>query len=341
MRNPKISEFTNVKKSTKSMSNLTPALRKSELATKIYPERIEKIDLSNNRDRDDYAKLVPRDYRKLHLLHSSVNRRLPVSVIKKTKPAFLCNVEKPVQTSFSPGSATILEPINVISSDYDDSGLDDLPSPSTILGARREIIEPLSIQAKPRDSAHLAPQDETPANEPGSGELDERASLYGRAIDILDVETQDYRMDEETSGEKQPCLPLGATHFLNQGSDIKDSDPLFCGTDSPEKLSTSDFMELEAYLLAETQRVGKRKRALSSTPEVSGLDVSNSTQKRRTSTPKSEQSCQIPDTEAELSQVHLNIKPPVIQGSGRPQPAWVDDFDPGFFAEYADFVEFA
>ena len=336
MRNPKISEITNVKKSTKSMSNLTPALRKSEMATKIYPERIEKIDLSNDRDRDDYAKLVPRDYRKLQLLHSSVNRGPPVSVIKKTKPA-LCNVEKPVQTSFSPGSATILEPINVISSDYDDSGMDDLPSPSTILGARREIMEPLSIQAKPRDSAYLAPQDETPANEPGSGELGERASFHGRAIDILDVEL----MDEETSAEKQPCLPLGATLFPNQGPDIKDSDPLFCGTDSPEKLSTSDFMELEAYLLAETQRVGKRKRALSSTPEVSGLEGSHSTQKRRTSTPKSEQRCQIPDTAAELSQVHFNIKPPVIRGLGRPQSAWVDDFDPGFIAEYADFVEFA
>ncbi|KFY43687.1 hypothetical protein V494_01845 [Pseudogymnoascus sp. VKM F-4513 (FW-928)] len=86
-------------------------------------EDVEIIDLSENRSPVRYEAVAPRDYRKLHALHSNVSNSEPVQTLRKSKPlAQYGNGTNPYDK--------FLEKSNPkVDKDGDDLSGDDLPSP--------------------------------------------------------------------------------------------------------------------------------------------------------------------------------------------------------------------
>ncbi|KAI9751371.1 MAG: Sec63 [Candelina submexicana] len=105
------------------------------------PTKIEVVDLANTGERSDYAKTGPRDYRKLDRLHSSVQKAAPLTTLPQ-KPKFSYLKDSQLELSFlgknTEKSTSNLDPI---SSDYNDSWMDDMPSPSTLVGDHSVVKE--------------------------------------------------------------------------------------------------------------------------------------------------------------------------------------------------------
>ncbi len=95
---------------------------------------IETVDLANVRDRGDYAKVGPREYRKLDRLHSSVQKAAPLNALPQ-KPKFSYLKDSQPELSFlKKSNSTSTKHQDPISSDYGSDWLEDMPSPSTLVG---------------------------------------------------------------------------------------------------------------------------------------------------------------------------------------------------------------
>ncbi|KAI9699998.1 MAG: Sec63 [Candelina mexicana] len=108
---------------------------------KECPTKIEVVDLANTGERDGYAKTGPRDYRKLDRLHSSVQKAAPLSTLPQ-KPKFSYLKDSQPELSFlEKNTERSISKLNPISSDYNDSWMDDMPSPSTLVGDHSVVKE--------------------------------------------------------------------------------------------------------------------------------------------------------------------------------------------------------
>lgn len=319
-----------VKKPTpKLKEESTPRLQTKKPANSEKSGNIKMVDLSKDRDLDEYARNGPRDYRKLHRLHDSVNKGSAVPLIPSKKATFSYkDGDNPIVSSFASANKNI-ETNNEISSDYDGGWIDEFPSPSEIFGMEKKNMRTFSSTGQTRK---LDPEDfddfsdlELELSEPKKlAHPDDYEGNDSANAPVRVLEDVKNRKDAD-KGPK--CIKLSSVEKLNfeQPSCSTSDDRLFLSTSSPEKPLSLPEKRKSTYAaeagnrLNEEVPVAKRRRV---SMQPSGQDPDPSS---------------IGETQA-LSVVQQ--PGPMIQKSGRPRPAWVNEFDPEFIAEYADFVEF-
>lgn len=301
---------------------------------------IEKTGLSNTRDLHDheYLKTVPWHYKKLHLLHESVNKGPPVPILSSKKITF-CH-ERAEEPRILPCATNYPEVQTRRSSDYDSAGMDEFPSPSAILCMDKKCAVPLSTTVLKQNPDVPAFEDDLSdleleiLRETKVAEQDERArtgladhGLRGPA-DVMD---HDGRDKGSTYPEELPILPTAKPNF-NETSPCKSDGPLFLSMSSPkkevpslEKRKSTYAQETEGFLPS-NESMAKRQK-VSKLPSEEVLQPSG-------------QVLQLSAAGKDQGITSAQALGPIIQKSGRPRPEWVNEFDPGFIAEYADIVEF-
>ena len=287
------------------------------------------MDLSNDRDLDDYARNGPRDYQKLHRLHDSVNKGPAVPLISSKKATFSYRDGKNrIVSSFAIANKNLTNNAET-SSDYDGGWIDEFPSPSEILGIGKNCMGTVSTTAKTQKSDLQAVEDDIsdlelelfetqklahPVNRGKSDIADASASIIGGVINHQEVDKKQEYIKQ--SSVKRPNF--------DQSSLFTSDDGLFSSTLSPGK-------PLSPPGKRQSTHVAEAGNCLNEAPPVA--------KRRKVSM---QPSGQVPDSSIAEIQASPVVQQSglMIQKSGRPRPAWVNDFDPEFIAEYADFVEF-
>lgn len=303
----------------------------------------EKIDLSKGRDLNEYAKYGPRDYRKLHHLHKSVSKGPSVPTITKTKPLFSHLDGKRPNISFLTHEVENPEFTTGLPNDHDGHWMDDLPSLSAVLSKKRNSPENCSAKDFPNNS--------------NSG-FERNSSDYEDGFELSDIieldrnpkqkqQLSNLKIQGQGADQKEvsdEVLPT-ATHLVtfsqheNQELAIDSDDRLFCSTDSPEKPAQSQSKEAEVATSRPNLVAGKR---ISVVPLESELSPGNLriAKRQRINAQNQEESTQSLNIRNNRSQSQPEVGAMTIPNLERPRPAWVEEFDPEFIAEYADFVEF-
>ena len=323
-------------------------------APTIFPD-IESADLASRRESEQYAKNVPRDFRKLNHLHEKVTKG---SMMTRKNPTFEFKHWDQPELSFLDNATTAGGSSDKPSTDYDEDWMDGLPSPSALLGKQdkaKETAKASSFYEKltdygsdwpsglPSPSANLRQNDaaiesyaETDSLEDfdlsqfNDDQADVEDALVGFSGSVAKHENSqtgamtastnlrisDINAEEHSSQDDYlPKIFGNPTNRAKTSVKSDGSSRLFLSTDSPEK-------QLEQPL--------KRKAIALESEDVS---LSAPVLKKPKPNVEIDQALQ-PCTEAE------NQAPPPVPKIKPGQPAWVYDFDPSFIAEWQDFVEF-
>lgn len=315
-----------------------PKLQLDKIAKLRKGIDIETIDLSKDRDLDEYSKTAPWDYKKLHLLHKSVNKGPAAPIISGWKTP-LCH-ESTEEPRSLPYTTNYPEVETRRSSDYDSAGMDEFPSPSAILAMDKNCAGTLStLEMNHNSNVPVFEDDFSDLDLKKLGETkvakqDDRArtgladaGLRGPP-DVMDHDGRDKR---STSLEELSILSA-AKPTLDETSSFKSDALLFFSTSSPEKVAPSPEKRKSMYAqesenFSTSNEFMAKRRKVSKLPSEKVLQPSGQVLEPLTAGK---------DQNVTPSQAPRSI----IQKSGRPRPEWVNDFDPGFIAEYADIVEF-
>lgn len=303
----------------------------------------QKTDQSKSLRINQYAKFGPRDYRKLHNLHNSVNKGPPVPTITKTKPSFSYAKGDLPHISFLNCETKPSKGIEKTLSELDDDWVDDLPSLSTVLTKKQESLDLVSTENSHKKSRAEGDKEVSDFDDSLTfSDVFESDSSLKRGFD--DSKVQDH--GEDKSGINNEIMPTSTNmatpiRHENQEFSIESGDRLFCSTDSHEKPAQPRIIQTQALSTRKPQGAGKRVSDNALEAEISQED--SRVPKRPKTTPQNQDvSLQQSDVSADQSQSQSQktVESMKIQNSGHPWPAWVNEFDPKFIAEYAGFVEF-
>lgn len=345
---------------TKRNSNgsLPAAKRRSTAFRNGQDTEIEIIDLAGRRD--EKAEDVPKDFGRLDKLHKSVNKRKPASLIGHRKPSFdYMNDELP-QVSFLSKARTAIESSDKLSTDYGDDLMGDLPSPSAFLGKRPEevgslshyqptnygsdFLSPSAPLRRDDEATDLSAQAFPDYNFTGDIELtqleDDEADLEDAMVGMSDsmamqedsqaqaataattLESNEASTNEQNSrASNYQCLSHPA---MNQGNSSATAfapskeERLFLSTDSPEKPIEQAEKRSAAVAFEDDRHVPQ------STTPLNRFEISAQPNNGALQGP--------------FTAGHQIVPPPPTIKPGL--PAWVYDFDPGFIAEFQDYVDF-
>jgi len=302
--------------------------------------RIERVDLAQGRDRDDYTKFGPRDYRKLHQLHEKVTKASPVPTIGHTKPSYSYSKGEQPRISFLSEAADSISPLGKMSSDYDDNWMDDLPSPSALLGQTTHVKT--NVFKNSVNAANLVFDEDI---------SDIEANMIG-LNDSLPV--KENPTPERTDAALSDCEEHFGPYDLNQANDhVAWNVPILSPPAEPQhELRKREKAESTA---TSTDSPGnltlgriKRKATASSDTEVLMMQSAPLPKKQKTidrepdaqTSPINENQAFITDSPLPSSAaLDLQAQPPTPKIKPG-YPAWVYDLDPAFIAEYEDYVEF-
>lgn len=214
-------------KGGKPMMQTTLALQQQLIEPQT--DKNHTVEPARGRDSMDFAKAGPRDYKKLHRLHEKVNKGPPAKLISQTKPSFQFSCGVMLQPSFLDQGKFASEAS--LSSDYDDDWLDDLPSPSVLLGRPAEE----GVRSKAACSERSF-EDEISDIEAAMVGLDDSASIARNAEEYRTTTLSEVENDwnTHTAGEEQDN-PLDDPSLLPGSLDRSKHERLFLSTDSPER----------------------------------------------------------------------------------------------------------
>ncbi|MCJ1225906.1 Sec63 [Toensbergia leucococca] len=311
--------------------SITPAGKSKPQKGKQFQQRstqdVETIDLTKESHRKEYAKSGPREFRKLHRLHESVNKAPPAQVIAKTKPTFSYGKGDHPHLSFLSKTSDAGNPMGEVSSDYDDSWMDDLPSPSVLLGEKSRPQQDLS----PDPFGVSTPKDDD------IWDLEESMVGLGDSIALSEdtgfLFTDPISLNFDSNADFIPFdnqddhneLPLNPIYPSNTFSSRNKENRLFLSTDSPEKPSTQN-----------------RKRRTTSPPlELPSSPPASKKQKATISETSYIPARKELENRAILSSADKENQPVTSAALSKLRP-WADmeGIDPDFIAEFADFVDF-
>ena len=306
--------------------------------------RIERVGLAQGRGRDDYAKVGPRDYRNLHRLHENVTKASPVPTIGQAKSSHSYSKGDQPQLSFLSKAASPVSQPEKTFSDYDDSWMDDLPSPSALLGQKRQTdtattegpistVDSLVFDKGISDveGDGVGPSDsyaikENPARQRDVLALSDSGEHFG--IDIRDQECDNAAWNvpflfSPPQSRIENCSQVEAESMTMLSDDAEKPNPLHMKRRAPS-LSDGEISMTSPTLLSRTLKKpkigdrildGPQPPTKADHPSAADLPIQPPT------TSKTPSSLPIP-----------KIKPG--------HPAWVYDLDPAFVAEYEDCIEF-
>ena len=286
------------------------------------------VESARGRESIDLAKAGPRDYKKLHRLHEKVNRGPPAKLISQTKPAFQ-NTH-----GFKPSfldQETGLREASLLSSDYDDDWLDDLPSTSVLLG------KPTNEGARAKTAcSETSFEDEISDIEAAMVGLDDSASIArdAKAYRTTTLPEDDNDWNTHTAGETQDN-PFDDPPLLPVSSGRSKAERLFLSTDSPER----------------PERPAGKRRADENSERVEDNSSSPPVAKRLRMTTDSQNAGQVATAGERHGQSPNSSQTMDVTTSGAEQiaparpalPEWTNDIDPEFLSyfvrEYGHLVE--
>ena len=103
--------------------------------------KVEVLDMTSGRDREEYAKYGPREFRKLNELHKSVVRVPPARLVRSKQQEPLQESGEQPSNPFLINDVDAGRPAARTSTDYGGSDLDDFPSPSAFLKGQRQELD--------------------------------------------------------------------------------------------------------------------------------------------------------------------------------------------------------
>lgn len=292
---------------------------------------IETVDLSQGGDMDRYSKNEPCEYGKILALRESVCKEPPALTMpcSRTIPTFKRSeqLQIPSLSCNAEGSQVRTE----CSSDYDWNWMDELPSSSELLGREKNRAEALKTTKVSQTSDILGLGEvlsdvELETSRPNI--LADGSLKPEKAANVQSSLNHIYQDEIEGSDclEGQPALAPAAS-LINQVSPPKSEDSLFC--------STASLNEITITIAPSTKR-----KILEVSEAESTFQGGLRTKKRKMSTQSIEQIHQPSAIDENAAAKPVGVPNQIIQRTGRPRPEWVNEFDPEFIAEFADFVEF-
>lgn len=289
-----------------------------------------------------------REYQKLHKLHNNVNKGLSVPIIGTRTPTFSYATGSQPQISFLNLSVSTSNLSGKPSSDYGDGWMDDFPSPSLLLDNNRSNSKRLlerNIPQAPEKAAFDGDSASSHAGHEDDGDWTKTFNEEKRKT--IDLKPRCCAIDQRgTSTPPLPKLPRVVFGKWEGMKSIGSDDRLFCSVDSPEK-TTSPLEKRKLAASPEPLRpeekpdIERRSRTVS--PQIFRYSSDNEfhrAKKRRVSDSSNEQVLLLSIDEAGQSQPSLKVRRPISEASKGPQPVWVDECDPDFVAEDADFMGF-
>ncbi|KAL8776306.1 MAG: hypothetical protein Q9194_003238 [Teloschistes cf. exilis] len=310
--------FKSQSKSATKQSSLSGAKQDGKFNVPRAAKSVETVDLSNKRDTDAYAKVVPRAYRSLHRLHEKTNSSSNASMASNTKPTF--SYKKGEQPSFSFLSQLVEadDKDEDPSSDYGAGWMDDLPSPSALIQTSHGMRNNSKESVKDNDS--LGCEDSYLGLQGNDDDMMEGSSKNQAFVNDSheDLSTVFVKGTEENMGSLGPEEAFQVSQYFNKrpaghNTTEEDNSKLFMSTDSPEKPSSPPIKRktFEAQSLrmgeADSDRASKRIKH-DEAPEPATNDGNEAA-----------------------------ISAPTIKPG---HPDWVYEFDPAFVAEWEPYVEF-
>ena len=319
------------------------------VAKKDHKAKIETVDLASSQASGGYKKSPPKAFRSLNRLHDNVTKGRSAAVAMKTHPSFDYTKGGQSQLSFLNKDESAQNSSDKPSIEYDADWMDDLPSPSALLGDPLGNPGPPPEHAStdydkgrpiglPPPSAPIRQNDAATRDYPDTDSLegvnlsqfnDDESDLEAAMVGLSDSvtmqeESQVQAATEQTSSQAKKisrwCSPpdeLTPETYHRPTIHAKSSSTsrMFFSTDSPEKVEKlpqkrKEAVRDEAEDLSQYAPVPKRSRV-----EDEG------------GTPRAMSSAEKPAKAAS----------PVIKAG---LPAWVYEFDPAFIQEWQDIVDF-
>lgn len=315
-----------------------------------HEAEIETVNLAGSQMLGGYEKKLPKALRNLDRLHDSVSKGRSTALANTEQPLFDYTKGGQQQMSFPNKDDNAPRSSDKPSTDYDADWMDDLPSPSALLGNLRKNPGPLPEHALSTDdengwsgglafpSALLRQNDAATKNYPNDDsqkgfdlsqfnddESDLEAAMVGLSDSVTMQKGSRVQAAAEQTGSQAKkdsrwCsspeeLPPRIHHRPTFDVESSSTSGMFFSTDSPDKLEKlpQKRKECDRY---------KGEDVSQSAPVPKRLRVSD-----EGVTPKALSSTEKPAKAA----------CPVIKAG---LPAWVYEFDPAFIAEWQDIVDF-
>lgn len=306
----------------KPKAESNPRLKLDNLTKSERKRSIETVDLSQGVDMDGCSKSEPCEYEKIHALHESVCRGPPAltTPCSRNIPTFKRSeqFQIPSLSYDAEGSQVMTES----SSDYGSNWMDELPSSSELLGRKNIRAEALKT-TKASQTSDMLGLEEVPSDvELESSRLNILTNGSLKPEKAPSVQSSVTRIDQDK--DRSNC-PEEQPSFTDQVSPPMSEVALFCSTASPYGITAAPSTKRKILDLSETESTFQ-----------DGLR----TKKRKISTQSIEQIPQPSSADENEASKPVGEPNQIIQRTGRPRPEWVNEFDPEFIAEFADFVEF-
>ena len=318
----------------------TPSVHKPE-----YEAETEAVGPKSRQTLGNYEKTPLKALRSLDRLHDNVTKGSMAPVAIKKQPCYDFTQGRQPEISFLNKDASAGKSSENPSTDYDVDWMNDLPSPSVLLGKPLEnpsclpehtLVDhgrsspggrPSPFDLNCQNNATIGNHADNDSLEDfGLSQLsDEASDIEAAMIGLSDSVSMQQTAACQMSSQAEACpdmLPPPSEHTPKLhhshtfAAETSGTSKLFLSTDSPEKVEELAHKRKAAVVdqnedLSPSSRVAKRTK---------GGDEHGQT--RRPS----------PGTEKEA-----NVPGPIVKPG---QPAWVYDFDPAFIAEWQDIVEF-
>ena len=318
-------------KTTKSLATISskPIIKKP--AKGIRPYKIDVVDLSSAKPRDDYAKFGPKTHKSLDQLHRSTVSANPARVIasKRSTPfAMGCQT----QISFLEKAAGSADNAGKKSSDCGDDRIDDLPSPSTLFRNRRsktspnpamspkfdedvseleagmvDLGDPMVFEGLYRDP----PEECYPSHSQSASTTYQHKETYDQELDSLTSHLDDY-----------PQLSSLPTENADASRTFAKDDHLFIHTSSPEKVLRGIHCRHDSREMTRPSMDYSRVDSCNHAPPMKKRKLATETHSDQALQPRDTMDCQ---------------KPYVASNE---KPLWMDGIDPELLAEFGDIVDF-
>lgn len=287
----------------KPKAESNPRLKLNNLTKSERKRSIETVDLSQGVDMDGCSKSEPCEYEKIRALHESVCKGPPAltTPCSRNIPTF-----KRLERFQIPSLSCDAEGSQVMtesSSDYGSNWMDELPSSSELLRRENNRAEALKT-TKASQTSDMLGLEEVPS----------------------DVELESSRSNIFANGslkpEKSPSVQSSVTRI------DQDKDRSNCPEEQPSF----------------TDQVSPPMSLFFSTASPYGITAAPSTKRKETESTFQDdlrtKKRKIQPSSADENEASKPVGDQIIQRTGRPRPEWVNEFDPEFIAEFADFVEF-
>ena len=334
--------------SNKSKKGQSATVKKSATPSVQKPEHkavTEAVGPESRQTMRTYDKTPLKALRSLNRLHDNVTKGSMAPVATKKQPCYDFEQRRQPEMSFLDKDASAGRSSDNPSTDYDVDWMNDLPSPSALLGKPLEnptcLSEPTLVDhGRSSPDGLPSPFDLTCQNDATIGSHADNDSLEDSNLSQLsdeasDVEAAMIGLSDSVSMQQSTACQMSSQaeafpdmlpppsqhtpklyHSRSFAADVSGTSKLFLSTDSPEKVEEQAHKR-KAAAVDQNEHPPPPSRV---TKRTKGGDERGQTRR------------QSPGTEKEA-----NTPDPIVKAG---QPAWVYEFDPAFITEWQDIVEF-